>query len=392
MHFVTKILTYYFTFNYIDYYKVLWYNVLNNCRKRGFLMNKKTIGIIFGGVSSEHDISCISAKSIIENIDYDKYNAVLIGITKEGRWFIFNDDVNLLPQDKWLNSKSLVPAFISPDTSVKGLVTAKGEIVHLDAVFPVLHGKNGEDGTIQGLLQMAQIPFVGCDATSSGVCMDKAVANAVADTVGIPQAKWCGVNEYDYRKSSDEILDNAIKKLGLPIFVKPANAGSSVGITKAHSKEELAAAMEIAFKEDRKAVLEEFIDGFEVECAVMGNDEPVAGEVGQILAAAEFYDFDAKYNNPQSETVIPANIPAEKREEIKHLAIKAYKAMGCQGMSRCDFFVTRNDGKVLLNEINTIPGQTSISMYPKLFEAVGVLYKELISRLIDLAFERGGRI
>ena len=150
--------------------------------------------------------------------------------------------------------------------------------------------------------------------------------------------------------------------------------------------------MEIAFKEDRKAVLEEFIDGFEVECAVMGNDEPVAGEVGQILAAAEFYDFDAKYNNPQSETVIPANIPVEKREEVKHLAIKAYKAMGCQGMSRCDFFVTRNDGKVLLNEINTIPGQTSISMYPKLFEAVGVPYKELISRLIDLAFERGGRI
>lgn len=355
-------------------------------------MNKKTIGIIFGGVSSEHDISCISAKSIIENIDYDKYNAVLIGITKEGRWFIFNDDVNLLPQDKWLGSKSLVPAFISPDTSVKGLVTAKGEIVRLDAVFPVLHGKNGEDGTIQGLLQMAQIPFVGCDATSSGVCMDKAVANAVADAVGIPQAKWCGVNEYDYRKSSDEILDGAIEKLGLPIFVKPANAGSSVGITKAHSKEELAAAMEIAFKEDRKAVLEEFIDGFEVECAVMGNDEPVAGEVGQILAAAEFYDFDAKYNNPQSETVIPANIPAEKREEVKYLAIKAYKAMGCQGMSRCDFFVTRNDGKVLLNEINTIPGQTSISMYPKLFEAVGVPYKELISRLIGLAFERDGRI
>lgn len=355
-------------------------------------MNKKTIGIIFGGASSEHDISCISAKSIIENIDYDKYNAVLIGITKEGRWFIFNDDVNLLPQDKWLGSKSLVPAFISPDTSVKGLVTAKGEIVHLDAVFPVLHGKNGEDGTIQGLLQMAQIPFVGCDATSSGVCMDKAVANAVADAVGIPQAKWCAVNEFDYRKNSGEALDSAIEKLGLPIFVKPANAGSSVGITKAHSKEELAAAMEIAFKEDRKAVLEEFIDGFEVECAVMGNDEPVAGEVGQILAAAEFYDFDAKYNNPQSETVIPANIPAEKREEVKYLAIKAYKAMGCQGMSRCDFFVTRNDGKVLLNEINTIPGQTSISMYPKLFEAVGVPYKELISRLIDLAFERGGRI
>lgn len=354
-------------------------------------MDKKTVGIVFGGVSSEHDISCISAKSIIKNIDLNKYNIVLIGITKNGKWYIFNDDVELLPEDKWLNSRSLVPAFISPDASVGGLVTAKGDIIKLDVVFPVLHGKNGEDGTIQGLFQLAQIPFVGCDATSSGVCMDKAVANAVADAFGIPQAKWFAINQYNYIRKGDEILDEAIEKLGFPIFVKPANAGSSVGISKAHNKEELRQAMAVAFKEDKKAVLEEFIDGFEVECAVLGNNEPIAGEVGQIIAAAEFYDFDAKYNNPQSETVIPARIDESKREEVKVQALKAYKALGCEGMSRCDFFVT-NDGRVLLNEINTIPGQTSISMYPKLMEAVGISYQSLIDRLIDLALERGGRI
>lgn len=353
---------------------------------------KKTLGIVFGGVSSEHDISCISAKGIIKNLDYEKYNVVLIGITKAGKWYIFNDNVELLPDDKWLTSKSLMPAFISPDTTVHGLVTATGKIIRLDVVFPVLHGKNGEDGTIQGLFQLAQIPFVGCDATASGVCMDKAVTNAVADAFGIAQAKWCAISQYDYSKNGDALLDNAIEKLGLPIFVKPANAGSSVGISKAHSKEELALAMEVAFKEDKKAVLEEFIDGFEVECAVLGNNEPIAGEVGQIVAAAEFYDFDAKYNNPQSELHIPAQIDEDKRNEVKEQALRAYKALGCEGLSRVDFFVTKNDSRVLLNEINTIPGQTEISMYPKLFEAVGIPYKELISRLIDLALERGGKI
>lgn len=353
---------------------------------------KKTLGIIFGGVSSEHDISCISAKGIISNLDYDRYNVVLIGITKDGRWFIYNDDINLIPEDKWVYSKNLVPAFISPDTSIHGLITCRGEIIRLDVVFPVLHGKNGEDGTIQGLFQLAQIPFVGCDATSSGVCMDKAVTNAVADTVGINQAKWLAVTQYEYSKKQDEIVDKAIEKLGLPIFVKPANAGSSVGISKAHNREELKSAVEKAFKEDKKAVLEEFIDGFEVECAVLGNDEPITGEVGQIVAAADFYDFDAKYNNPQSQLHIPAQISEEKRNEVKAQALKVYTSLGCQGLSRVDFFVRKDSEEVVFNEINTIPGQTPISMYPKLFEAVGVPYKELINRLIDLALERGGKI
>lgn len=355
-------------------------------------MNKKTIGILFGGVSSEHDISTISAKSIISNIDKEKYNLILIGITKNGEWYLFDDDVALLPQDKWLRSESLKKAAISPDTSVHGVITENGGIIHLDAVFPVLHGKNGEDGTVQGLLQLAQIPFVGCDSTSSGVCMDKAITNAVLDAFGISQAKWYSFTRYDYGKNPEHCINNAEEKLGYPIFVKPANAGSSVGISKASNRKELEKGIEIAFKEDKKIVLEEFIDGFEVECAVLGNDEPIAAEVGQILAAAEFYDFDAKYNNPQSKTVIPANLSKKKRNKIRETALRAYKATGCEGLARVDFFVSKKDGKVLLNEINTIPGQTPISMYPKLFEAVGVSYSALIDKLIDLAFMRGGRI
>lgn len=353
---------------------------------------KKTVGILFGGASSEHDVSCVSAKGIISNIDYDKYNLVLVGITKQGRWFIFNDNIDLLPNDRWLTSRSLVPAYISPDTSVHGLVTQGGDVIRLDVVFPVLHGKNGEDGTVQGLLQLAQIPFVGCDSTSSGACMDKALTNAVADAFKIPQAKWCAFTEYDYYKNEERCISEAVAKLGLPIFVKPANAGSSVGISKAHNADELKAAMAKAFKEDKKAVLEEFIDAHEVECAVMGNDEPIAAQVGEIVAAAEFYDYDAKYNNPASELHIPADLPQEKIEEVRAAAIKAYKALGCEGMARVDFFVRHSDNAVLLNEINTIPGQTPISMYPKLFEAAGVPYKELIDKLINYAVERGGNI
>ncbi len=355
-------------------------------------MDKKTIGILFGGVSSEHDISTISAKGIISNINKEKYNLVLIGITKNGEWYLFDDDVEMLPNDEWLNSKSLKKAFISPDTSIHGVVTEDGEKIYLDAVFPVLHGKNGEDGTMQGLLQLAQIPFVGCDSTSSGVCMDKGVTNAVLDAHNIAQAKWYAFTNFDYNKNPNECIENAVEKLGFPIFVKPANAGSSVGISKATNKEELEKGIEIAFKEDKKVVLEEFVDGFEVECAVLGNEEPVAGEVGRVLAAAEFYDFDAKYNNPESKTLIPADLPKEKRDEIRVEALRAYKALGCEGLSRVDFFVRKDDEKILLNEINTIPGQTPISMYPKLFEAVGVQYDELIDRLIELALARGGKI
>lgn len=351
-------------------------------------MKKIKLAILFGGVSSEHDVSCISAKSIFINIDKSKYDITLIGITKEGEWFLFNDDIELLPNDNWISSKTLKRAYIVPDTSVHGILVEDGSIIKLDCVFPVLHGKNGEDGTVQGLLQLAQIPFVGCDATSSGLCMDKAVTNAVADAFGIEQAKWCTFTDFEYHNKQNECLVSAEKKLGYPIFVKPANAGSSIGISKAHDRDELIAGIGVALKEDKKVVLEEFIDGFEVECAVLGNDEPLAAEVGQVVAAAEFYDFDAKYNNPESQLHIPALIDEQKRNEVRTAAINAYKALGCEGLSRCDFFVT-SDGRVLLNEINTILGQTPISMYPKLFEAIGVEYAELIDKIISFALERG---
>ena len=317
-------------------------------------MNKITLGVLFGGVSSEHDISTVSAKGILSAIDKEKYNLVLLGITKEGRWFLFDDDIDLLPEDRWLTSPSLVPAW-----------------------------------TVQGLLQLAGIPFVGCDATASGVCMDKAVTNAVADAVGIAQAKWCAYTRFAYDSDREGCLQAAEEKLGYPIFVKPANAGSSVGITKATDRESLVRGMEVAFAEDKKAVLEACVVGHEVECAVMGNDTPIAAQVGEIVAAADFYDFDAKYNNPQSELHIPADLSPEKLEEVRAAALRAYGAMGCEGLSRVDFFVTYDGEQVLLNEINTIPGQTPISMYPKLFEAVGVPYSELIDRLVAYALERG---
>ncbi len=352
-------------------------------------MKKLTLAILFGGASSEHDVSCVSAYGILSNINKEKYNIVILGITKQGIWYLFDDDIDRIRSGNWCESASLIKAYIAPDPSIGGIVTANGDVIKVDAVFPVLHGKNGEDGTIQGLLQLAQIPFVGCDATSSGACMDKAITNSIADAFGIPQAKWCAFTEYEYNRDSQGCIKQAEEKLGYPIFVKPANAGSSVGISKAHNRRELEDGLQIAFKEDKKAVLEEFIDGFEVECAILGNDNPIASDVGQIVAAAEFYDFDAKYNNPQSTLHIPALLSKEKRDEVRQAAVKAYKALGCRGLSRCDFFVTVNGEKVLFNEINTIPGQTPISMYPKLFEAAGIPYNELIDKLIELALERG---
>ncbi len=354
-------------------------------------MKKLRLGVLFGGASSEHEISCISAKGILGSIDKEKYDIIMLGITKDGEWFLFHDDIDLLPDDKWLHSKSLKRAYISPDSYIKGIMTEDNEIIKLDCVFPVLHGKNGEDGTIQGLLQLAQIPFVGCDATSSGACMDKTITNAVADAFGIDQAKWCSFTDFEYRNEQEKCISIAVEKLGFPMFVKPANAGSSVGISKAHNETELITGIETALKEDKKVVIEEFVDGLEVECAVLGNDEPIAAEVGQIVASAEFYDFDAKYNSP-SELHIPALISEEKRNEVRERALFTYKALGCEGLSRCDFFIRNSDSKVLFNEINTIPGQTPISMYPKLFEAVGVSYPDLIDRLISLALERGGKI
>ena len=355
-------------------------------------MDKKNIAVIFGGVSSEHAVSCISAKSVIDHIKRDKYNVYMLGITADGRWYLFEGDTALLPEDKWIDERFITPAFISPDSVAHGITVLResgSEIIYLDAVHPVLHGKNGEDGTIQGLFQLAGIPFVGCDHLSSAVCMDKAFTNLTADIAGIRQAKWRAILKYDYRKHADAFLKDAVAYLGFPIFVKPANAGSSVGISKAKNMDGLKKAMDIAFKEDKKVVLEQFVDGFEVECAVLGNDEPQASTVGEILPHNEFYDYEAKYISGTTGLAIPAkNISAEKIDEVRAAAVKAYKALGCAGLSRVDFFVEKQSGDVYFNEINTLPGFTSISMYPKLWEASGIAYSELLDKLITLALER----
>lgn len=358
-------------------------------------MNKKNIAVVFGGVSSEHAVSCVSARSVIENINREKYNVYMLGITREGKWYLFEGDTALLPEDKWVNKAYITPAFISPDAAVHGISVCKEsgiQTIYLDAVHPVLHGKNGEDGTIQGLFQLAGIPFVGCDHLSSAVCMDKAFTNMTADVAGIRQAKWRSTLRYTYEKEGEAFLEEAVDYLGFPIFVKPANAGSSVGISKAKDMAALKKAMDIAFAEDDKVVLESFVDGFEVECAVLGNEEPQASCVGEILPASEFYDYESKYISGTTGLAIPAkNINEKKMDEVRAAAIKAYKALGCAGLSRVDFFVEKQTGEVYFNEINTLPGFTSISMYPKLWEASGLPYSELLDKLIQLALERGGK-
>ena len=352
--------------------------------------------IIFGGMSSEHDVSLISANSVIKNIPTDKYNVIMLGITKDGEWLRYTGDVDLLPDEKWLSdTENCVKAIISPDAKDDGLITFEkdGTITktHIDVVFPVLHGKNGEDGTIQGLFQLAQIPFVGCDSLSSGMSMDKSFTNRIADSFGVPQAKWTFCTAYTYGLDADKFINESADYLGFPIFVKPANAGSSVGISKAANKAELKTAIEKAFECDTKIVLEESIDGREVECAVLGNDELTSSVVGEIIPCNEFYDYEAKYINGTSKLSIPADLPEEISKEIQENAKKIFAGLGCSGISRVDFFVRKSDNKVMFNEINTIPGFTSISMYPKLMDKIGIGYSELLDRAFTLAIDKWGK-
>ena len=348
--------------------------------------------IIFGGVSSEHKISLLSATSVIRNIPKDKYNVIMMGITTEGESFLYSGDFENLKEDNWLKCKDcLRKAVISTDRKDHGIIVFNDngyEKIYIDVCFPVLHGKNGEDGTMQGVLTVAGIPFVGCGTMASAVCMDKAMTNSICDVNNIPQAKWKYITLHDFSKNGREFSNICAKELGLPVFIKPANAGSSVGVRKAKTVEEIHSALEYAFEFDNRVVVEEGIVGAEVECAVMGNDEPFAGQVGEIEPSNEFYDFDAKYIDNKSGLHIPARLSSEKIDEIKSLAIKAYKAWGCSGLARVDFFVRESDGAVLLNEPNTIPGFTNISMYPMLMEKAGIGYGNLIDKLLTLAIQK----
>ncbi len=351
------------------------------------LADKKKVCVIFGGKSSEHDISLKSATSVINNLDKEKYEILTIGITTDGKWYLYEGDVSKLESGEWekCNNKRAV---ISPDSADKAiLVFDESGItkIYPDIIFPVLHGINGEDGTIQGLLELSGIKYVGMGVLGSAVGMDKAFAKIIFKDAGIPQANWVLVRtENDFEGYIDEIE----KKLGYPCFVKPCNTGSSVGVGKAHDRNELLSALTEAAKFDRKILVEEYIDGHEVECAVLGNFSPKAAEVGEILPTVEFYDFDAKYNDNSTVLQIPAKIPQETKEKVRELSVKAFKAIDGAGLSRVDFFVRYDNGEVVLNEINTIPGFTNISMYPKLWNAVGLGYSELLDELISLGEKR----
>lgn len=351
-------------------------------------MSKKTIAVLFGGQSSEHEVSCVSASTIISNIDEEKYEKLLIGITKEGKWLKVNS-VEDIQSGKWMESK--VTAIISPDATQRGVLLMDGEtttLVNVDVVFPALHGLYGEDGTIQGLLELAKIPYVGCGVLASAVSMDKFYTKTIVDTLHIRQAKYVPVLKHQLA-DMDSVIGRIEESLSYPVFVKPSNAGSSRGVSKAADRAGLEKALLLAAEHDRKILVEETIVGREVECAVLGRAaDAKATSVGEILAAADFYDYDAKYNNAESKTVISPELPAGVTEEIQKDAVEIFSAVDGFGLSRVDFFVENTTNEVVFNEINTLPGFTSISMYPMLWEEKGLDKKELVEELIELAFTR----
>ncbi len=354
-------------------------------------MKKLSVCVLFGGISPEHEISLRSAESVLNNIDQEKYNVFPVGITKDGDWILFGGtDYAMLPAGTWQDHDGNRRAAISP-VHGQGLLSFENDCVvreRIDVVFPVLHGANGEDGAIQGLLQIAGIPYVGPDITSSAICMDKCMTKLVADQAGVRQAAWVLATRSAYDHDSKAVAEMVEAHFPYPVFVKPAGTGSSVGVSKARDRQELIQALENALRYDRKVLVEEFIDGQEIECAVLGNETPVASVCGEIDAGADFYDYEAKYISNSSQLYIPARIDTDAEEQVRETAVKIYEALGCRGLSRVDFFVTKA-GEVVFNEINTIPGFTSISMYPKLFEASGIPYSQLIDKLLELALERG---
>ena len=354
--------------------------------------NKMCVALLFGGMSSEHEVSCVSVGNFVRNIDRSKYEVLTVGITKEGRWLYTEATAEQMADGSWEELPGNMPCVISPDRADHGMIlfTPDGRVekMHLDVVIPVLHGLWGEDGTVQGLLELAGIAYVGCGVLASSVCMDKAVANALFEANGVPHTKWVAANRWEIEKDLEGVCAGVEAKLGWPVFVKPANAGSSVGISKVSSQEELKAAIALALENDRKVVFEAFVDGQEVECAVIGSDPAVATRPGEILAGAEFYTYDDKYKNGVSQVVIPAKLSEEKLDEVKTYAAMAYTALNCEGLARCDFFVEHGTNRVMINEINTFPGFTPISMYPKLMEHEGLPVPQLIDRLIALAVER----
>lgn len=352
-------------------------------------MYKEKIAVVFGGMSTEHDVSIVSGTSVLKNLNKEKYDIFPIYIDREGNWFKYTKPVN---QIEVLNVGDKIEELDKIEEPMEYLK-------NIDVVFPVLHGLYGEDGTIQGMLELLNKKYVGCKVLASSVCMDKVYAKVIFDKAKINQAKYIYIrkageryiyidNEFNEEiHSLEEIADIVSEKIGFPVFIKPSNSGSSVGINKSHNMEELKEHIKYASQFDKKILIEENICGREVECAVLGNEEVKASCVGEILPAEEFYTFDAKYKNAESRVVIPADLPEGISNEIRSTAIKAFKAVDGKGLSRVDFFVENGTNRIIINEINTLPGFTQISMYPKLWEEAGIKYNDLLDELIKLAKE-----
>lgn len=353
-------------------------------------MGKLRVGVIFGGRSAEHEVSLQSAKNIVDALDRERFEPVLIGIDKEGRWHLNDASDYLLNQEN--------PALIALNRSNRELAVVPGKaeqqlvetgsrqlLDHVDVIFPIVHGTQGEDGCLQGLLRMADIPFVGSDVLGSAICMDKDVSKRLLRDAGIAITPFITLTRTNAARTP---FAEAQRKLGLPMFIKPANMGSSVGVSKVEDEAAYDEAVRLALAFDDKVLVEAAVKGREIECAVLGNDQPIASGCGEIVVGSGFYSYDSKYiDEDAAKVVVPADIPAEAGERIRQLAVDAFIALECSGLARVDVFLT-DSGEVLVNELNSLPGFTRISMYPKLWQAAGMTYSELVSRLIDLAIER----
>ena len=360
-------------------------------------ITKMRIGILFGGRSGEHEVSLRSARSVLQAIDREKYSVSLIGITKNGRWIGGENPLAALEDgDEAIEQCPDTILLIDPvDNSLMQISRNRNdETIYinktedLDVIFPVLHGSFGEDGAVQGLFELADIPYVGSGLVGSSVGMDKGVFKSVMCSAGLPVLPSMTVNRSEYRSDTTIMVDRIIRQLNLPVFIKPANLGSSVGITKASNIGELKSGLDEASKWDRRIVIEEGVDAREIEVSVLGNDDPQVSIAGEVVPQRDFYDYDAKYVSDDSELLIPAPISPDQLVRIQEMAIAAYKAVDCSGMARVDFLLDKSSGEVWINELNTIPGFTNISMYPKLWQASGIEYPELIDKLIELALER----
>ena len=358
-------------------------------------MKRLRIGVLFGGRSTEHEVSILSAQSIISAMDPDRFEPVPLYIDKEGRWLVGGSLKRLVSDDA---SREYV--YLPPDPTQHSLIPANGfpslargrgqgvGLPPLDVVFPIFHGLNGEDGTIQGLLELANIPYVGAGVLGSALGLDKIYMKRAFAAVGLPVVDYLAITRRKYEQDPDAFIALVEQRIGYPCFSKFANSGSSVGTTKAHNRAELAEGLRLAASFDRKMLVERAVDARELEVSVLGNDDPQASVVGEVVPAHEFYDYEAKYLDEGSRLLIPAPIESNVADEVRAMALKAFQAVDAAGMARVDFFLERTTGRIILNELNTIPGFTRISMYPKLWEASGLAYPKLIERLVELAIER----